>query len=205
MFITHSDISSKLPVGYDVDTVTDLLSEIETDLKVLGLTFAAPVAATLTLEAEERGGNAIFSYWFLKSVTSLKIKQRGSDSEEVLTLGEDYLLRELDHPDCSGIYYQIELISNRGSRRIAEPCYLELVGTTGFLVSVPSRIQSAIVKYIKARLVLDASPTASTQGQIKRSTTDDTTVEFFEGTAEDVPDSIIDFTDFTSVINQYLP
>jgi len=208
-FITHSDISQWLTADCDTQEVAGLLGDIESDLKAdYNMRFGDDEDTTLELRVGQVNNQAIFDYWFIKSITSLKIKEYGSTSEEVLILGTDYLLSEIDNEECSGVYYRISLLNrnhNRGGRQISDHCYLELVGSVGFLETVPVRLQRAIARYINARLKAGQLGLTGAEGVLKRAKTGDSEVEFDTSKIEGVPDSISQYQDFLDVIKHYLP
>lgn len=196
MFLTRSDIAARLPANYDGVLVDDLLAQIESELSSLGLTFTGFTTATRKILADQYG-QSIFDVLPFQSLSSVKIKQFNSSSETVLVANEDYRIVEADNVD--GIYTRIELIRQRCYKyEIADPQYLEVTGSWGFMSSVPADLKAAITRYI----ISQCDYQSMGYRVITESKTGDSTTKFADNSQEYV-NSITEYKPFLSVLSKY--
>lgn len=191
-FLTISDIVTRLPNGYNSDVVVDLLSEIESELAGIGLTFSTFVTEPRRLEPDDFG-QGIFNSRFFNAVTSVKIKEYGSSSADTLILNTDYILAEC--PNVDNLYYRIELLQSQ----IKKPSYIELAASFGFMVSVPASIKASIIKYILSQLNYQAEGNK----HITMSKTGESTTSYNVEKSE-YSNSILSYKPFTQTLNKYL-
>lgn len=195
-FLARSDIASRLPNGYDTALVDDLLLQIESELANLGLTFTEFVTETRKI-IPDCYGQSIFDLLPFASLSSVKIKAYHSTSETVLVLDEDYRLIKHDYVDT--VYTRLELIrQGRYNYEIKDPEYLELIGSWGFMSTVPPDLEGVIVRYIQSQL------NYQTQGYrtIIESKTGDSTTKFTDNQQEYV-NTILEYKPFLSILDKY--
>jgi hypothetical protein len=144
-FITYDTISNYLPVGHNEMMITRQLRMIESMFNNRQLFFQADATKTLKLYVtNEVGGNNLFYYRFIKSVTSVTAKDLfDSSKSEVLTVHDDYTLLPPSDTFSAGVELRCKLYY---------PCYLEVVASVGFLENVPenSDIEDTVIDYLIA-------------------------------------------------------
>ncbi len=193
-FLTRSDISSRLPSGFDTALVDDLLAQIESELINLGFTFTGFTTATRQIQCDIYG-QSIWDLLPFASLSSVKIKQFNSTSETVLVANEDY--RIIEHSHVDGIYTRLELVP-RQRRDLKDPQYLELIGSWGFMSTVPADLKGAIVRYINSQLTYQSLGYQT----VLRSKTGESDISFSDNSNEFV-NSITEYTPFISVLSKY--
>lgn len=193
-FLTQSDIASRLPSGYDTALVDDLLAQIESELISLGLKFTGFTTETRQIHADSYG-QSIWDLLPFASLSSVKIKQFNSTSETVLTANEDY--RIIEHSYVNSLYTRLELIP-RQRRDLKDPQYLELIGSWGFMSTVPADLKGVIARYINSQLTYQASGYQT----ITKAKTGDSDITFSDNSQEFVS-SITEYTPFLSILTKY--
>jgi hypothetical protein len=193
-FLTLPDISSRLPTGYDTELVVDLLAQIQSELANLGFTFTGFTTATRQIHCDIYG-QSIWDLLPFASLSSVKIKQFNSSSETVLVANEDY--RIVEHSYVDGIYTRLELIS-RYRRDLKDPQYLELIGSWGFMSSVPADLKGAIVRYIQSQLSYQKQGYRT----IIEAKTGDSMTKFTDNQQEFV-NTILEYKPFLSILSKY--
>lgn len=204
-FITYDSISAQLPNGHDSALAQKLLSNIEEDLKDrYKMEFVASSSFTAELPANSYSEMRLFQYWFIKSLTSVTLKDYEGNSSEVLTADEDYRLIEV--PKVSGTYYAIELV-NCYKNGVKYPYYLELVGQKGYQETVQTRIQNAIVDFLWRQLKLYTLDNTLTDRTITSARTGESQIAYGKSSngRDQVYDSALDDPNFVKIIKRYLP
>jgi hypothetical protein len=195
-FLTVANISDRLPIGFNDGIVTDILAQIEAELLSLGLSFTGFVTETRKIYADKHG-QAIFDIQPFQSLSSLKIKQYNSNSETVLTENQDYTL--VEHTFVTGLYNRVELVPYSRCHSVKHPQYLEMIGSWGFMSTVPADLKGVIVRYINSQLAY-ASNGYST---VTRAKTGDSDVTF-SNTDQEFVNSITEYKPLISILNKYL-
>jgi hypothetical protein len=199
-FITTSDISSNLPVGFDTGVVDRLLVVIEAELRSKDVVFDPIIPSIRQLEPDYSAGQlrqSLFDVNFLSSVSSVKIKRRGDTSETALTLDDDYVLAE--HQNLDTIFTRIEIVK----REISTPHYLEINGKFGLFVDfsdtnsfLAKLIKAGIIEFIRNQLSLKKN---AGQGAIASASEAGSSISY-HASSIDMSRTIWDSPDFMSVI-----
>jgi hypothetical protein len=146
-FLTTSDISSQLPVGFDILFVDRFLIKIEQELKNMYLVFSPQVEETRKINTNELP-DSIFDLIPITNLTNIKIKNYSNTSEKVLT-STDYILSCMNN--FSNYTNRIELINCN----ISSPHFLEITAKFGIYINF-NDVNSEAAKLLKA-IIIDAT------------------------------------------------
>lgn len=202
-FIQYSDIAISLPDGHDQTLAERLLDNTEFDLIYnYNMEFVADSALNTDLVASSIY-QTMFYFWFIKTITSLKVKHSEYLFEYTLVADVDYRLIEV--PNMPGVYYAIELIG-RYRQGIKDRYYLELIGTKGYAENVPTRIKNAIIDFLYRQLSIFNIDSTRADRLITQSDTGESSVTFSgKGISNSTFDSAVNDNQFKSVIFKFLP
>jgi len=195
-FLTVTNISDRLPVGFNTGLVADILAQIEAELLSLGLSFTGFVTETRKINADKHG-QTIFDIQSFQSLSSLKIKQYNSNGETVLIENEDYIL--IEHSFVNGLYNRVELVPYSRCYSIRHPQYLEMIGSWGFMATVPADLKGAIIRYINSQLTYASSGYST----VTRAKTGDSDITYSDNSHE-FTNSITEYKPLISILNKYL-
>ena len=201
-FLTHTQIASELPSGYNQKLVARLLVRLELELKKLDLVFTDPVQTIQSCKGESGSYNSLFDFTLASDITAVNLKYLGSDSSSLLVQDEDYTV--VEHPNLDGYFYRIEMIR----RELSPNEYLGLTAKFGVFIDFSDLNtldeKANIVYGVVIDWVLKQLDYASRGYQhINSSSTGDTSVSFKELDGRKYYSSILKDPEFRSDLSYF--
>lgn len=190
-FTTYADISDQLPIGHNQSAVERQLRLIERMFLNHGLVFGADRNVTnMVFDVHNIGGNCLFHYCYIKSVTSLVEMSHYSDTGTTLVAGQDYRL--LPPSDTFSKGFELNYVLHK-------PYYLSFTGSVGFQTTPSQNIVDAIVEY----LIQHQYATLSGGFIVRSKTGNDSEVQYSESKSRDYYFKPEDFPELQTIIAQY--
>jgi len=201
-FLTHNNIASELPTGYNQTLVARLLVRLSIEFKKLGLVFDLPIETIQSVKGQNGNYNSLFDFTLAKDITAVNLKYLGSDSNSLLVRDVDYNL--VEHSNLDGYYYRIEMLR----RQLNPNEYLGLTAKYGVFIDfksgAPTDESAILLQGVVVDWILKQLDYASRSYQhISSSSTGDTSVSFKELDGRKYYSCILSDPEFRSALDYF--